>query len=253
MSIYLTGDIHGEIDRLSQEVFPELDKLTKEDYVIVCGDFGVVWNGEEAEQAELDELEARPFTTLFVDGNHENFDLLREYPTIPWHGGVVHAIRPSVLHLLRGEVYELEGLRFFTMGGASSHDISDGILEPDAPDFSRRYRMLLARDALFRVNHRSWWKEELPDQEDYRRARDSLERANWQVDCIITHCCPTSVLDAIGHGMFQSDPLTDFLEEVAQRCRFRQWFFGHYHMDGHVGEQFIHLYQELIQLTRTHN
>lgn len=33
-------------------------------------------------------------------------------------------------------------------------------------------------------------------------------------------------LDAIGRGMFQSDPLTGFLEEVAQRCRFRHWFFG---------------------------
>ena len=249
MSIYLTGDIHGDIDRLSPKAFPELGALTKEDYVIVCGDFGVVWNGEEAEQDELEDLEDQPFTTLFVDGNHENFDLLKEYPTIPWHGGTVQAIRPSVLHLLRGEVYELEGLRFFTMGGASSHDVSDGILDPDDPCFSRRYQMLRKRNALFRVNHLSWWKEELPGQGDYRRARDNLERVNWQVDCIVTHCCPTSVQDTIGRGRFQADHLTDFLEEVSQRCRFRHWFFGHYHMDGHVGERFIYLYRELLQLT----
>lgn len=250
MSIYVTGDIHGDTARLGPDAFPELNGLTKEDYVVVCGDFGVVWDGGAAEQEELDRLEERPFTTLFVDGNHENFDLLGEYPAIPWHGGMVHAVRPSVLHLLRGEIYELEGLRFFTMGGARSHDISDGILEPDDPNFSRRYRMLRRRNALFRVNHASWWKEELPGQEDFRRARDSLERARWRVDHIITHCAPTSVQDKLGGGRFEADPMTDFLEEVAQRCRFRHWFFGHYHMDGHIGERFIYLYRELIQLTQ---
>ena len=84
--------------------------------------------------------------------------------------------------------------------------------------------------------------------EEYQTAQANLERHGWAVEYIITHCCPTSVLDAIGRGMFQSDPLTDFLEEVAQRCRFRHWFFWHYHMDGHMGEQFIYLYQELLQI-----
>lgn len=249
MSVYITGDVHGVFDRLGPGFYPELDALTKEDHLIICGDFGFVWDGGEAEQKELDDLEARPFTTLFVDGNHENFDLLKQYPTIPWHGGRVQTIRPSVLHLLRGEVYELEGQRVFTMGGASSHDISDGILEPDDPYFSRRYRTLYRQNALFRVNHVSWWREELPDQEEYDRARDNLERTDWQVDWIVTHCAPTSVQDKLGRGAFKADHLTEFLEEVAQRCRFRHWFFGHYHMDGHIGEQFVYLYEELIRLT----
>lgn len=251
MSIYLTGDIHGTVDRLGSDIFPELDTLTKEDAVIICGDFGLVWDGGEKEQAALDWLERRPFTTLFVDGNHENFDLLREYPTTLWRGQPVQAIRPSVLHLLRGEVYELEGQRFFTMGGASSHDVSDGILEPDDPEFRQHFRRLLAQDALFRVNHLSWWKEELPDQEEYCRARDSLERADWQVDYIITHCGPTSIQEQLCGAMCKADHLTDFLEEVAQRCRFRHWFFGHYHRDGHLGKRFIYLYEKLLQLTQT--
>lgn len=249
MSIYITGDVHGLAERLEPGLYPELDALSKEDFLIICGDFGFVWNGGEAEQEELDWLEDRPFTTLFVDGNHENFDLLKEYPAIPWHGGHVRTIRPSVLHLLRGETYELEGLRFFTLGGASSHDVSDGILERDDPNFRWRYRTLYRQNALFRVNHESWWKEELPDQEDYRRARDNLERASWQVDYIITHCAPTSIQDKLGKGAYKADHLTGFLEEVAQRCRFQHWFFGHYHMDGHIGNQFIYLYEELLQLT----
>ena len=49
--------------------------MTKEDYVIICGDFGGVWNKEVENKEEkhlLDWLEEKPFTTLFVDGNHEN-------------------------------------------------------------------------------------------------------------------------------------------------------------------------------------
>ena len=77
----VTGDIHGlrsveDIQRLStahQELF---DMMTKEDYLIIAGDFGLVWDSS-VEEIQLQQwLEDRPFTTLFVDGNHENFDLL---------------------------------------------------------------------------------------------------------------------------------------------------------------------------------
>lgn len=100
--------------------------MTKEDYVIICGDFGGVWNKEVENKEEkhlLDWLEEKPFTTLFVDGNHENFDRLYSYPVELWHGGKVHKIRPSVIHLMRGQIYEIDGKSFFTFGGASSHDI----------------------------------------------------------------------------------------------------------------------------------
>ena len=51
------------------------------DFVVICGDFGGVWDpclaefGETpAERYALDWLEEKPFTTLFVPGNHENYD-----------------------------------------------------------------------------------------------------------------------------------------------------------------------------------
>ena len=176
---------------------------------------------------------------LFVSGNHENYDLLATYPVEEWHGGKVQFIRPTVIHLLRGQVYEIEGKRFFTMGGASSHDISDGILEPDDPQFKRKYRRLDARRALYRVNHQSWWKEELPSEVEYETARANLEKCGWSVDYIVTHCCPTSVQDELGAGFYQADALTDFLEEIAQKCRFRYWFFGHLHDNRAVQKRFI--------------
>ena len=141
MAIFMTGDTHGDFSRLRPVAFREQGGLTKDDYLIICGDFGGVWDGSEIEQQWLDWLEDRSFTTLFVSGNHENYDLLRSYPTSVWHGGLVQPIRPSVLHLMRGQLYEICGKKIFTMGGASSHDIRDGILEPDDPNFARRGRI----------------------------------------------------------------------------------------------------------------
>ena len=165
-----------------------------------------------------------------------------------WHGGLVQPIRPSVLHLMRGQLYEICGKKIFTMGGASSHDIRDGILEPDDPNFERMLRQLNAAGTLYRVNHRSWWKEELPGEDEYRTSREALDKAGWDVDYIITHCCPSSIQDTFSGGLFQRDALTDFLDEVRERCRFQYWFFGHYHENMVVEKEFVMLYNQIIRL-----
>ena len=141
------------------------------------------------------------------------------------------------------------GRTFFALGGASSHDISDGILEPDAPDFRRRKRQLDARGALYRVNHRSWWKEELPGEGEYRHAEDTLNAHDRKVDFILTHCAPTSVQNALSKGMYQPDALTDYLEQVKDSCQFQYWFFGHYHDNKVIGQKFVLLYEQILELT----
>ena len=78
--VYATGDTHGNFLRFHAENFPEQETMTKNDYVIICGDFGGVWDGSEKEQQTLDWLESLPFTVLFVSGNHEDFDLLKRFP-----------------------------------------------------------------------------------------------------------------------------------------------------------------------------
>ncbi len=248
MRIYITGDTHGDFSRLGKGCFPELERLTKDDYVVICGDFGGVWDDGSEEQQLLDQLDRRPFTTLFVSGNHENYDLLSKFPVSEWNGGKVQAIRPSILHLLRGQVFTLDGQTFFTMGGASSHDVSDGILELDDPYFKQKYRLLSFRDALFRVNHQSWWKEELPSDAEYLEARENLQRHGWKVDYILTHCAPTSIQEAIVSGLYAPDRLTDFLEELRKKCRFESWFFGHYHNNKVIAKKFVLLYEEMIAL-----
>lgn len=82
--VYITGDCHADFRRFSIKNFPEQAELTRDDYVIILGDFGGVWNYQGADGNEnwwLDWLEDKPFTTLFVDGNHENFARLNtEFP-----------------------------------------------------------------------------------------------------------------------------------------------------------------------------
>ena len=110
--------------------------------IAVCGDFGGIWDSSNTEKYWLDWLEKKKFTILFVDGNHENFDLLNAFPVTEWNGGKVHVIRKNIIHLMRGQVFTIEGIRFFTFGGGQSHDIQAGILDRSDPDFSSQRKRL---------------------------------------------------------------------------------------------------------------
>ena len=247
MAVYITGDTHGEFQRFGSKYFPQQKNLSREDYVIITGDFGGLWDGSPKDQHWLDWLEEKPFTTLFVDGNHENFALLNALPEKRWNGGRVHVVREHVLHLMRGQVFTFGGITWFTMGGAASHDIQDGILDPADPGFERQYWLMRRMRAMFRVKGVSWWPEEMPSSEEYSEALANLERADWAVDCILTHCTPSSIVKKIDPG-YGTDELTDFLETVKQRCRFAYWFFGHYHKNQIIDERYILQWEQISGL-----
>ena len=127
MTVYVTGDVHGRAEygssRFTSKSWPLGRTLTRDDVVIVAGDFGFVWDGSNAEKYWLDWFESKPWTTCFVDGNHENHHALANLPVRGWNGGLVHEVRPHVLHLMRGEV--------LLRGCAANADVSIG-----ATDFS---------------------------------------------------------------------------------------------------------------------
>ena len=156
--IYITGDTHGGFRRFGNKYFPPQKHMSREDYVIITGDFGGLWDGGPKDWYWLDWLSGKPFTTLFVDGNHENFDLLNALPEKEWHGGRVHEVRENILHLMRGQRFTIGGCSVFAMGGAASHDIRDGILEKDDPssyDFrlgERQRELLKALEEPLPVN-----------------------------------------------------------------------------------------------------
>ena len=170
--IFITGDTHcpSDIAKLKSENFPQ-ESLTKDDYIIIAGDAGFVWHGRDEEDEYWQNwLNDKNFTTLFVDGNHENHEKLDNMPVVMWNGGKVHKLKESVIHLMRGQVYTINGLKIFTMGGAES------------------------TDKAHRTEDESWWSREMPSHEEYSEALENLEKHEWTVDYIVTHDCTTEII-----------------------------------------------------------
>ena len=246
--IYITGDTHADFSRFEEDKFPIQTEMTKNDYVIICGDFGGVWTFEEEssyEEEMLDLLDSKNFTTLFVDGNHENFTRLYSYPVEEWHGGKVHKIRNTVLHLMRGEIFDIDNKKIFAFGGASSHDIQDGILNLDEEQKIYNFRK---RGAYFRIRDFSWWDIELPTDEEMNNGIKNLEKVNYKVDYVISHCCPTNIQTLLGGGLYKKDYLTDYLQEISEKIEFKKWYFGHYHENKQVNQQNVLLYEDIVPL-----
>ena len=250
--IYITGDTHSDFLRLEEDKFPIQNEMTKDDYVIICGDFGGVWTFKEESSREkywLDWLNERNFTTLFVDGNHENYTrLYNDYQVKKWHGGKVHKIRDSVLHLMRGELFDIDGKKIFAFGGAKSHDIQDGILNLDEEEKIYEFRK---RGAYFRIRDFSWWDLELPTEEEMKNGINNLEKVNYKVDYIVSHCCPTNIQAVLGGGLYKKDYLTDYLQKISEKLEFKKWYIGHYHDNKQVNEQYVLLYEDIVPLEFT--
>lgn len=253
MSIFVTGDCHGNVRKFSNAAFQEQKELSRSDTVIVCGDFGLVWEKEETpnEKHWLDWLENKSYTTVFVDGNHENHDRLNSYPVKEWNGGKVHEVRPHVLHLMRGEVYDIEGVKVLAFGGARSHDIRDGILDGNDPKWKKQAKYLDSIGKyMFRVKGVSWWENELPSKEEMENGIQNLKKYDFKVDYVVSHCAPTFVQAYMSCGAYEHDILTDYFQSLVYDygLDFKYWFFGHYHDDRRVLDKFGLLYDQITEI-----
>ena len=227
MSIYVTGDIHGYPIKFDQPNLESMSlKLTENDKVIICGDFGLPWYRDAEEECCLDWLEAKPFEILFVDGNHENFDLLNALPVEERYGGKVRKLRNNVFHLMRGEVYEIEGKTFFTFGGATSVD------------------------KCMREEHIDWWQEEVFSEVEKLNAIRNLELMGNKVDCVITHTAPRRFLADLSVHLQGADtcPVSEFVDELSCKIKCEKWYFGHFHTDAKINEMFTCMYEHIEKI-----
>ena len=217
--IYFTGDTHGEtdIEKLSFSNWQESRNLTKKDYLVILGDFGfpfldkdVTADNQPAPHCAysfwIKWLADKPYTILWVDGNHENFNYWDRQKITEWHGGKVqvHPHADNIIRLMRGECYEIDGKTFFTFGGARS------------------------ADKAYRIPNLTWWKQEEATEEEISHARETLTKHNYNVDFILTHTMPDKVSGQV-FGMSSTDRTALFLNEVMSCVDYDLWFCGHYH------------------------
>ena len=227
--ICITGDTHGfnDIDKLVLN--KTLASLSENDYLLITGDFGGVWDGGMHDEDILDYYSKKPYTTLFIDGNHENFDLLNSCPVEMWNGGKIHRVTDKVFHLMRGQVFNIEDRSIFTFGGG------------------------LSIDKACRTIGISWWPEEEPSEEECAEAMENLEKNGFLVDYIVTHAAPESIVrNEINnaHRLLCLDCKAEmFLDKVLEKAVYRHWYCGHYHFDMDIPNHRLSvLYQDVIEL-----
>ena len=228
MAFVIAGDIHGtlDIDKLIRYFDNTEIEYTKEDYLILAGDVGVCGFSPIDEADTRSVLRNLPVTVLFIDGNHENFQQLDSYPIDIWNGGKVHILEDDIIHLMRGQYFEIEGTSFFTFGGAYSID----------------------RDS--RVEGVTWFPEEIPTEEEYDEGMNNLEKHDFQVNYILTHTGPAEVVAYMGYGEYSEEEteLRRYLQHIADHVEFQAWYFGHFHEDAEIEDTFFCLFDEMIEL-----
>ena len=291
MAIYITGDTHGSdalglysvdgyIPRLSVKNFPTQKMMNSNDYVIICGDFGGVWDtvketfGESnQERYGLNWLKKKPFTILFVPGNHENYgrltgydqkfldswmcshlsdkrkeELSHGYPQQDWHGGKVRVIRPNVLMLEPG-VFDIDGKKVLAIGGAPSHDCRDGIL--DTTDFSTEaefkaeWQNWRNQGKEFRVRNISWWDQEVPSPAVFDKVLQEAKAAG-HIDFVVSHDVP-ALQRAVLHMTDDIAPVSAHLDTIRRELHDPEWYCGHVHMNMEQGPCHI-LYDKITML-----
>ena len=223
--LYVTGDLHGDMSRMRE---PDLKRLKKDDALLVCGDFGFVWDGSAAEQKQLHKLAKSRYQLLFCEGTHDNLDLLAQYPQVEFAGGSARHLGGNLYYLQRGQIYLLQNKRIFVFGGGETSDL-DG-----------------------RQQGVNWWEQEMPDEAQLQQTRQRLAECDYTFDYAITHECCGQLKRFL--QVQQQNPeerlnrLNCFFDELVARATFSHWYFGCYHIDRDLSPTQTAVYRQLLPL-----
>jgi hypothetical protein len=221
---FVVGDTHGfGFDmRKIKKAWSEQKSLTKDDVLIQLGDAGFIWYpiGTNPDQEYwCNWLATRNYTLLVVLGNHENMDEIEGLPECEMFGGRVQYYESvgrfgtgRIYFAKRGEIYEINGKKFWSFGGA------------------------LSTDKDYRTPGISWWEGELPTLQEFEHGMKSLDKVEWEVDYVISHTFPVTIIGDIIHrtpyteGKFTC-PVAEYFFEIYNRLQFKEWHGGHLHED----------------------
>ncbi len=230
MHIYLTGDTHGEFDRI--EDFCEECGTTPEDVMVILGDAGINYWLDERDEVLKERLTRLPVTLFCVHGNHEERpEELPGYEERLWQGGVVlhEPDYPNLLFARDGEVYDFGGKKALVMGGAYSVD--------------KYYRL---------ASGLPWFASEQPDEAIKSQVETRLERLGWRVDYVFSHTVPLSeipqyaLLPSIDQRTVDHST-EEWLEKIYQKLDCETWYAGHYHVTDRMGRVQL-LFQDYDEL-----
>lgn len=223
--VYITGDLHGDLSRFSA---PAMRKIRKGDTLIVCGDFGFIWSGGRKEQKILKKLGSLPYTVLFLDGRHENYELLAQYPITEWQGGRAQVIEGNLIHLMRGEIYTIEDESYFVFGGGETE-------EPE-----------------MRTAANTWWEEEMPTEEEMARGLQHLAQRDNRVTYILTHEPSGKASGYLVRGS-RLNGVRLYLNQIEERVIFKRWFFGCLHQDKTMSKQHRGVFLDVVPVHDPHH
>ena len=211
--IYVTGDTHGDFDRIAH--FCAQMNTKSSDIMIILGDAGINFYGGWRDLHKKEFISRLPITLFCIHGNHEQRPAtIPTYSEQEWHGGIVYveAQFPSILFAKDGEVYDLNGLQAIAIGGAYSIDW------------------------MLRIPGRSWWPDEQPSPEIKARVEAKLQQLDWNVDVVLSHTVPLKYepVEVFLPGIDQQrvDKSTEqWLDRIEDRLQYGKWYAGHFHTE----------------------
>ncbi len=219
--IYITGDVHGDITRFGDK---RLRKLRKGDSLIICGDFGLIWDGSDKEKRLLKRLGKRRYNILFVEGAHENFEELEKYETETWNGGETRKISGNLRQLKAGGVFSIDGRKIFAFGGGAGEKNGG-----EAP-CDEKIRM----------------KYEAHSADVIGQADKALSECGNSVDYVVSYTPPLSIAEFICGSEAEADTAGTYLERKKNEIGFTRWFFGKHHITKLIPTRFMGVFNTVI-------
>ena len=219
--IFVTGDKHAQIEPFINN--SDFKNVKKGDIVIVCGDFGFLWDKSEQEYKKLKWLSKRKYYIAFIDGCYDNMQIIEQYPVSIWNGGRARIISNNIIYLMQGELYNIEGKKVLAFGGGFDSNLN------------------------FNLEENNWWPEKLNNKQSVDVVIKNIEKSNGEVDLIVSHEAPSSMTPCFEEEK-NSNAINQILEEIQLHCKFKMWCFGKYHIDKHITKRFYAVFDGLVKI-----
>lgn len=220
--IWVTGDKHGQIEAFEDN--PNFKKIKKNDTLIVCGDFGFVWDNSAKEQKNLKKLSKKHFQIAFVDGCYENFSLLEDYPDDEWNGGQVKRITENIVWLQRGECYTIDNKQILAFGGGSNKNNES--FDTDL----------------------KWYADAPPTEEQVDNVIKNMAKHKGNFDIVISHEPPLSIKQCLESKTVEPSDINNILEEIKNHSSCKVWFFGSNHIDRAIPPVYRAIFDDIVKV-----